>query len=481
MSSQKNHSVFVSGIFNVLHPGHLRFLDFARRQGDRLFVGVISNAGVDEKSISIEERLRNIKSISYVDEAFAVTGSPAEDIVRLRPDIVVKGWEFRDVENEEFSAIQSYGGRLIFSPDQSRSSGFSEFSQGGGLASGAISLPHGFMERRDFGPHDLKEALSGFSKLKVCVVGDIIIDNYISCSAIGMSREDPTIVIRPEKSTKFVGGAAVVASHASSLGAHVSFLSVSGDDGLREFSEKILIERGIDCHIFADDSRPTTEKTRYRCSGKTMLRVNNFGEHSIAKEFQHKILSKFSQICNDVDVVIFSDFSYGVLPQELVEEMIGEAVSRDVMMVADSQTSSQVGNLGKFSNVHLVTPTEHEARITVNDFESGLVALSNKIRSRMNVENVVVTLGEDGLLITKSVGHPSDGEFENDRLAAFQSLPKDPSGAGDAFLSVSSLALAGGHSIWLAGCLGALASAIQVSREGNMPIESREILEILMK
>ena len=101
--------VFVSGHFNVLHPGHLRFLKFAKECGDYLVVGVESNkiarnaAYVDEKT-----RLNSIKSVSLVDEAFILRTSPSVFIKRKKPLIVVKGKEYENQTNDEFKILDWY-------------------------------------------------------------------------------------------------------------------------------------------------------------------------------------------------------------------------------------------------------------------------------------------------------------------------------------------------------------------------------------
>ena len=84
------------------------------------------------------------------------------------------------------------------------------------------------------------EYINKFSNLNILVIGDTIIDEYITCDAIGMSQEDPTIVVTPISNKKFIGGAAIVASHAKTLGANVSYISVLGDDENFEFTQNYL-------------------------------------------------------------------------------------------------------------------------------------------------------------------------------------------------------------------------------------------------
>ena len=110
---------FVSGNFNVVHPGHLRLLKFASELGDVLVVGVNTDetAGV---TLPMELRLENIRSISMITYPVALECSPERFIELLRPDFVVKGKEFEERQNPEQQAVDLYGGRLVFSSGESK-------------------------------------------------------------------------------------------------------------------------------------------------------------------------------------------------------------------------------------------------------------------------------------------------------------------------------------------------------------------------
>ena len=144
-------------------------------------------------------------------------------------------------------------------------------------------------------------------------------------------------------------------------------------------------------------------------------------------------------------------------------------------MVADSQSSSQIGDISKFKNMTLVTPTEREIRLSLNDFESGLVVLSQKLVEKSQAKYIFTTLGAEGVLIYNST---QDGLL-TDNINALGNVVKDVSGAGDSLMTVSAMALAVGANIWQSAYLGSMASAIQVSRVGNIPIKKDELLQEL--
>ncbi len=467
--------VFVSGIFNVLHPGHIRLLRFAKECGDRLVVAVLSDrlAGT---SAHIPEglRLEGVQSNAWVDEAF-IMNEPVEDVVeRLRPDVVVKGREHEARYNPERGVVNAYGGKLIFSSGEMGLSSVDlirkEFSEPEWQG---IELPFQYMERHRITSERLVNLLHDMANIRVCVVGDLIVDEYVTCQSLGMSQEDPTIVVTPLDCIRFVGGAGIVAAHAAGMGARVDFVTVTGDDSTKTFAQERLQEFGVDAHCLTDDSRPTTLKQRFRSQGKTLLRVSHLHQGAIALELQDKMLAVLESCVQRSDLLVFSDFNYGCLPQPLVDRIVEKGKEWGVMMVADSQSSSQIGDIARFKGMNLVTPTEMEARVSLRNSEDGLVILAEKLKRKSSAENILLKLGEDGLLI-----HSGGDDWLTDRVGALNRAPQDVAGAGDSLLIASALALASGGNIWEAACLGSLAAAIQVGRTGNTPIRSQEILRV---
>lgn len=464
--------VFVSGNFNVVHPGHLRLLKFATEQADVLVVGVNSDqtTGV---TLPQEMRLENVLSLGIVDHAISLDGPPENFILELKPDVVVKGKEFEGRLNSEKEAVDSYGGRLIFSSGELRFASLSLLERDYSDPDAAtIRKPMDFPQRHGFHFSDLKATLTKIAGIRVLVIGDLIVDEYVTCDPIGMSQEDPTIVVTPIVSKTFVGGAGGVAAHARGLGAEVRYCTIVGDDEFAKFSLESLEAQGVHCDHFVDGSRPTTRKRRYRALDKTLLRVNHLRHHAASPELQGKMLAAIESALTNCDLVLFSDFNYGCLPQGLVNEVCARARARGVMLAADSQASSQIGDISRFNGMTLITPTEREARLALNDFESGLAAVGERLIAKARPENLVITLGSEGMLIDTI----RDGELRTDRLPAFNVSPKDVSGAGDSLFMGATMALCVGADIWQSCYLGALAAALQVSRVGNLPLTVADLV-----
>jgi rfaE bifunctional protein kinase chain/domain len=472
-------TVFVSGRFNVLHPGHVRLLQFARECGDRLVVGVDRDevAGSDAH-VPEALRLEGVRSCSFVDEAFLILDSVDETIRRLKPAIVVKGREHEHRENVERRAVESYGGKLIFSSGEvvftSRDLIRREF-----VASEprTLRLPESFMARHGIATERLRDILRQFSGLEVLVIGDLIIDEYITCDPLGMSQEDPTIVVQPVDSQRFVGGAGIVAAHAAGLGASAQLLSVVGADSEAEFAGSRLMEYRVQPILVEDSTRPTTLKTRYRCQGKTLLRVSRLHQSAISADLRSGVAHRAANVGKRPQLIIFSDFNYGVLPQDLVADLTAVFSRQGATLCADSQSSSQIGDIGRFKSMSLLTPTEREARLSSRNTEDGLNVLGENLRQMASAKNVILKLGQEGALVCPE--SCPEQPFPPDRIEALNLAPRDVAGAGDSMLIAAGMSLAVGANIWEAACLGSIAAAIQVGRVGNVPITIREMQAVL--
>jgi rfaE bifunctional protein kinase chain/domain len=465
--------VFVSGNFNVIHPGHQRLIQYAAECGDVLCVGINPDtvAGV---MFAQELRLDGMRELSSVDYVFPIIGDLNALLADLKPDFVVKGKEHEGKENPEEPAVKQYGGKLVFGSGETKFSSIELLRQDfENIQYSTIRLPKDFLLRHKIDEEGLSEHVHSIAGMNVIVIGDTIVDEYITCEALGLSQEDPTIVVNPIHRKKFVGGAAIVAAHAAGLGANVEFFSVVGHDQNAVFVKEHLYRYGVHATLLEDSGRPTTHKARFRTKEKTLLRVNELRQQAVPMDLAVEILTQLAPLLKKCDLLVFSDFNYGALPTHLVREITRLAQKQGVTMVADSQSSSQIGDVSRFTDMKLLTPTEREARLGVSDFESGLVVLADKLIAKAAAENLFITLGSEGMLIRARSRQTK--EFVTDRLPAFNFAPKDTAGAGDSLLITSSMLLAKGADVWTASYLGSLAAAIQVSRVGNTPLTSADL------
>jgi rfaE bifunctional protein kinase chain/domain len=472
----RSDCVLVCGHFNVLHPGHIRLFKFARSCASRLIVAIESDRVAGSAAhVAENHRLEGVLSCSLVDDAFIYDESTASLISRLQPELVVKGREHEKYFNPEAEILATYGGRLIFS------SGDAQFSSSDLIRKEfldsyqkEIALPKSFMDRHKIHLKRLEELVKKFSSLRVLTIGDIIVDDYITCAPLGMSQEDPTLVVSPINTQRFIGGAGIVAAHASGLGAISSLISVTGEDDIKDYCILELERFNVQSCLLVDSSRPTTLKERFRSHGKTLLRVSHLQQRAIPLDIQNKIIERVKEKIDDLDLIIFSDFNYGVLPQYVIESIVLLAKEYQVLVAADSQSSSQLGDIGRYKGVGMLLPTEREARVSTQNWEDGLVVLAEHLRQKSNAKYILLKMGKDGVLI-HAPAVKSEG-WITDQVEALNKFPQDVAGAGDSMLVASALTLAAGGNIWESACIGSLAAAAQVGRVGNIPLKVEDLL-----
>jgi rfaE bifunctional protein kinase chain/domain len=472
---EKVEQVFVSGKFRVIHAGHLRLFRTALELGQKLIVAL------DVEGLTTEEihwRRTILNNIEYIDQVVEYNKNLDSLIRKIKPNLIIKGHEFRDAENVEAKVLNEFGGKLIFT---SGANFYSESDLIGSNDSEFIKtlakLPQDFMTRNDISTNRIMSILKSLQDLQVCVVGDLIIDEYINCHPLGMSQEEPTVVVTPVDSRRYFGGAGIVAAHCKSLGSKTSLITVTGEDEISEWASAKSKEYGVETLRIIDNSRPTTLKQRYRSGTQTLLKISHLNQDYLDKQKEQELIDYFIQIAPKLDVLIFSDFSYGVLSQHVVDEILKITAKERIFVSADSQSSSQIGNLGKFRSIDLISATEREARLELKDGTSGLVVVTESLRTHLSAKYLLLKMGGDGVLIS---GEDELGKIiATDEISAINKNPIDSSGAGDSMLAGASLALACGASVQEAALLGSLLAAIQVGRVGNIPIDQETVHSFL--
>jgi len=476
----KKKIIFVSGTFNVIHSGHARLLRYARSLGDYLIVGVTSDKLAGKESFVHQKlRIENLKLFSGIDKVILINNLK-KTILKIKPNIIVKGKEYKFIENPESDYIKKIGARLAFSSGEVVFSSTKLINKEIGLnLKNNINFSEEFIDRRKINKKKLINFIKRFKTLNVCVIGDLIVDEYIDSDLLGASAEEPSLVVRPLTSKKFIGGAGIVAAHARNLGSKTILFALIGNDKEKEFVKTQIKENKIKSGILIDSLRQTTLKKRYRVENRTLFKTSYLSQNLLSPNFEKIIINNVKNIFKNLDLIVLSDFNYGCLSQNLVNSITDLAKKNKVVIAADSQSSSQIGNITRFKDLDLITPTEREARISINNNNDGLIVLADKILNKSNAKNLIMTLGPDGILINQNINNDNKDPRTVDRISAMNQYPIDVSGSGDSLLIVASMALASGASIWEASYLGSLAAAIQVSRIGNVPIRSNEIINLI--
>lgn len=463
--------ILAYGHFSAIHPGHLRYLKHAKSLGNTLAIALRGDDGDINFPYTQKERAEALETIGLADEIIALNGSNLCEVInKINPKIIVLGNEYQNSKDlkEAIELQKSHGGIVKFHTGDVH---YAATELLGGLQEDIfLKRKSQFLDackRQGINLNKLLTHIDHWKNNKLIVIGDTIVDQYAACEAIGMSAEAPVVVVRELEKKNFIGGAAIVASHIKALGAQCDLVSVVGEDDTSELVKKELEKQKIGTSLITDPARPTTFKKRYVVENQKLFRVTRMKDHNLSKEKEDEIISRLESLAPEVKGIVVSDFVYGVVTQKILEKLQYLSSKYNIMLFGDLQCSSQVGSVLRFKNFKLLCPNEREARIALQDKDSSLEQLSNKILDIANCDNLIMKLSSEGFVAyEREIG----GYTRRQSFPALSVNPLDVAGAGDSLLALMATALSAKQPLMSTAALGCCISSIAVETMGNSPI-----------
>lgn len=462
------------GCFDIVHPGHIRYLRMARSLGDVLVVTVSADnvvmKGYDRPYIPEDLRLDNLAELGCVDYVALSEDEWAGPVLEsIQPDIYVKGREYESKNDPRFAKekkiVEAYGGRVVLG------SGDVIFSSTeiGRRKRNTLDMEQQKIQRfcqvNAINPARLKNAISAFSDLKVLVLGDAILDQYAHCEGARVASESPIVSVKPVSEEWFIGGAGLIARQAAVLGARPTFVTCCEEDEAFGRIRSSLERSGVEVHNLPAPGRKAYTKTRYLVGGKKVFKVDRGNPAPIPIETSDELIEMLQERLAAHDGLIVTDFGYGLFGPTLANAIPKLAEHCGKPYFADVSTNGQA-NILKFSRPQLATPTEDELRFALGDAESGLSNLASRYYAASAAQGLIVTMGRRG-----SLGfHPPRGEgdrLRTDYLPALEINEVDAVGAGDVFLTGASLAQLSGEPLPVGMYIGSSLASISAGTLGN--------------
>ena len=287
----------------------------------------------------------------------------------------------------------------------------------------------------------VSELINGFSRLKVLIIGDLMIDSYTWGRVSRISPEAPVPVVNVIRRESRLGGAGNVVLNIASLGARAVICSVIGDDAPGRELQKIILDFNLSTEgLIVEAGRMTTVKERIIAGSQQVVRVDSETENTISSSSQQALLAHIKRSLTDVDVIIFEDYDKGVLNDSLIQAVISMAKENNIPTVVDPKRK----NFFSYQGATLFKPNLHELRdglgLLSMDFDAEhLVDTVRKFKESQAFKGVFVTLSERGVYI----------DFENHQklIPAHIRQISDVSGAGDTVISIAACVLALGGSM----------------------------------
>ena len=324
--------------------------------------------------------------------------------------------------------------------------------------------------------------LDRFSQQRVLVIGDLMLDWFIWGSVSRISPEAPVPVVEVQSESRYPGGAANVARNVTPFGTSVELAGIFGNDPNGELLRETLADCGIGVGLCLQrDDYQTITKTRVVARHQQVVRIDREKRNPLSEEATDALLSTFEKALPELDAVIVEDYGKGLVTQKLVDGVL-QAAHEDLIVTVDPKPGSPI----EWTGATTVKPNRSEAfacagiedlhRDTgVNPLEDEpLLQVGNSLLEKWECRNVLLTLGEQGMLVFSGEGDPV-------HIPAKAKEVFDVSGAGDTAIAIYTLGLGSGLGPADAARVSNLASSIVVGKLGTAPIEKAELLELVSR
>lgn len=465
------------GVFDLVHYGHIEHLQEAKAQGDVLVVSVTAaeyvNKGPGRPYFSNQQRLRFLAELECVDYVMLSEAVTVHEVVKLvQPDIYVKGQEYANADADvtgnigpEQQIVEQYGGRIYFTQGEVYSSTkllnncFGAISEDVANVSRELQKKYG----ADVGGK-IRKSVDNFAKLKVLVVGDIIIDEYVFCKVQGLTTKDAAMSTRYDFKERYAGGSLAIARHLANFAGQVTLLSMMGDD--EDIAEYILKNMSpVECRIVQDNNFLTPVKKRYlkrhaiRQEYEKLFSVNRLLDIDGMRKVDYtNFYRNLEEMLPNYDLVVVCDYGHGLIDNHSIRLL--EEKSKFLALNVQTNSSNHGHNIiTKYNRADTFVVDEQELRMPYGQSIAGNGELLSILCHDLNANMGWVTMGAIGAM-------GQHGE-EQVQLPAVTLHVKDTVGAGDAFYAIAALCAVSHTSVDVSTLLANIAGAIKANLVGN--------------
>ena len=316
---------------------------------------------------------------------------------------------------------------------------------------------------------ELIELVSGLGRPRILIVGDLILDRYVSGAVQRISPEAPIPVLAASHDELRIGGAGNVCANLRAMEASVELLSVVGDDALGRRLLKMLGEIGVVADgIALEQGRLTTEKTRLVSGVNQMLRVDWEETRPPGDEALAVLLERIPPAVAEADAVVLSDYGKGMLAPEVIEAVVSAARAAGKPVLVDPKGT----DFTRYRGATLVTPNRKEAEEAVGRSLGQLADLpgaAEELIAEADLDSVVITLGPEGIYWRTARGEERRAPTQARRVF-------DVVGAGDTVIAHLALGLGAGLDLGRAVALANHAAGLVVARAGAVSVTRSELL-----
>ncbi len=459
------------GVFDLLHPGHIRHLEAARRDGDLLVVTVTPdrfvNKGPGRPVFNQRLRAESLAALEPVDYV-AVTESPTavEAVRKLRPAVYVKGSDYADAAtdltgeiDDERLAVEAGGGRVHFTNEIT-------FSSSGLLNSHFDVYPEeaqAFLRefRARYTADAVVGALKSLKNIRVLVIGDTIIDEYHYVQSIGKSPKELLVATRFVREEHFAGGILACANHVAGFCEQVGLVTVLGAQDSRETFIRERLKPNVTPRFFVRPDTGTVVKRRFveQAFLNKMFEIAFLDDSELPASVSDEIGGYLRGVVDRYDLVLVADYGHGFLNRDLI--LLLAAESRFLAVNVQTNSANTGFNLiTKYPRADYVCIDEPEVRLATPDQTSPMQDIIGRVAKDLTARRVTITRGHRGSMTYED----QEGCFE---VPVLSREVVDRIGAGDAYLAITAPCAAARYPAEMVGFIGNAVGALAVRIIGN--------------
>ena len=460
------------GAFDLLHLGHVRHLESARKLGDVLIVTITAdrfvNKGPGRPVFGAEMRAEMLATLEYVDwVAINDAADAASAIERIRPSVYVKGQDYRYPEGDitgkitlERRTVEAHGGRIHFTDEVTFSS--SELINRHLNVFEPHIREHLDTLRQNGGLDEICALIESVADCRVLIVGDAIIDEYQYVLPMHKTPKETMIATRYQDCELFAGGVFAAANHVASFCRQVDILTCVGDSDSYDDLIRQSLKPNVRLTTFTRPGAPTTLKRRFVDPSymRKLFEVYSINDEPLTGDVQNEIDGAIADMVSNYDVVIAADFGHGLIAPSSIN-----ALSSGSRFLAVN-TQSNSANLGynlitKYRRADYICIDAPEARLALSDRLSPLSDIARRLaEDHVGCAKIIITQGKHGCVSFES------GSAAH-TIPAFAKNVVDTVGAGDAFLAVTAPLVAVGAAMNVVGFIGNVVGALKVGIVGH--------------
>lgn len=460
------------GTFDLLHLGHVRHLEAARKLGDVLVVTVTAdsfvNKGPGRPVFNGELRAEMLATLEYVDWVAVNDSADAVNAIeKVRPSIYIKGQDYQNPQGDitgkitlEREACEAHGGRIHFTDEVMFSS--TELINRHLNVFEPHIRQHLDTMRQDGGLEELLELIDRVKDYRVLLVGDAIIDEYQYVLPMHKTPKENMIATRYQDRELFAGGVFAAANHVASFCKQVDILTCIGEVDSHEDIIRESLRPNVGLRLFERAGAPTTLKRRFVDPSymRKLFEVYFMNDEPLNADMQREIDTAIGALAPEYDVVIAADFGHGLIAKSSID-----ALTKNSRFLAVN-TQSNSANLGynlitKYPRADYICIDMPEARLAVSDRLSNVGDIARRlIDDHVECGRIIVTQGKHGCVTLERGGIVHT-------IPALAKNVVDTVGAGDAFLAITAPLVAAGGPMNRVGFIGNVVGALKVEIVGH--------------